>query len=423
MIEMKDKILDKIRHSQPVIWENHRKINASEALKNQSFSFADIVDASSRLDRFAPYIEQQFPETTKGIIESPLVEANFLKKKIAGLYDRDIPRVFMKCDSQLPVAGSIKARGGIHEILAHAESLAIRAGFVKTSENYRIFGSSAFRDLFSRHSISVGSTGNLGISIGIISANLGFKVTVHMSRDAKNWKKELLRSKGVIVIEHEEDYSFAVQKGRTQCREDANCYFVDDEASRLLFTGYSVAALRLREQLKKLQVNTDVEHPLRVYLPCGVGGAPGGIAFGLKQIYGDLVHCWFVEPTHAPCMSLAMITNDSNVKIGDYGIDGLTEADGLAVGSPSALVHNICRNLIDGVITVNDTDLYEYQTLVAKTEKVKIEPSAAAGIAGLTRLSPLNGETAIAWFTGGMFLPEEIYEKMIEKGLSLLEKR
>ena len=241
--------------------------------------------------------------------------------------------------------------------------------FLHETDDYSNLNSESFRALFSNYSIAVGSTGNLGLSIGIISRMLGFQVTVHMSADAKPWKKDKLRSLGVLVKEYNDDYSKAVEMGRQDAAKDPNCHFIDDEDSEDLFYGYATAATRLKRQLEESGIKVDEDHPLFVYLPCGVGGGPGGITYGLKLAFGENVHCFFAEPTHSPCMLVGLMTGEYNrISVQDVGIDNRTEADGLAVGRASKLVSEKMNAMLSGSYTIEDDRLFSLLKAMAETE-------------------------------------------------------
>ncbi|MBU5293568.1 D-serine ammonia-lyase [Anaerosalibacter bizertensis] len=419
-------LIKKIKDLNEVFWINP-KYESFETIKDKlQISEKDVKDAEDRLNRFAPYIKSTFPETNKlnGIIESPISRIPNMKKYMEkDLETKIFGNLLVKLDSNLPIAGSIKARGGIYEVLKHAENLALNEGLLSKNDNYSKINSDTFRNFYSKYTIQVGSTGNLGLSIGIISAKLGFKVKVHMSSDAKQWKKDLLRSKGVEVVEYSSDYSKAVEEGRKLSDIDPNSYFIDDENSKDLFTGYAVAGFRLQKQLEKMNILVDEEHPLFVYLPCGVGGGPGGVAYGLKLVYGDNVHCFFAEPTHSPAMLLGLITGlHSEICVQDFGIDNKTEADGLAVGRPSGFVGKTMENLLSGAYTIDDNRLYRFLTALVNEENIYLEPSALAGFMGPIFLSSSEGLeyiekqnliaqkdniTHISWATGGSLVPKE----------------
>ena len=158
-----------------------------------------------------------FPELANaaGQIESRLMPAQALQQQLGGASASG--SWYLKRDDELPVAGSIKARGGFHEVLALAESIALEHGLLPHADaDRRLLATPQARALFGQYAVTVGSTGNLGMSIGVMAAALGFDAVVHMSADAKEWKKDRLRQRGVRVIEHAGDYAQAVAAGRAQ---------------------------------------------------------------------------------------------------------------------------------------------------------------------------------------------------------------
>lgn len=424
-------ILKEIAQEKEIVWMNPDKTIFEEGMKDSELTMAHVEDAEERLLQFAPFIMKCFPETADrgGIIESALVPIPNMQKLINEKYGSHLKgRLLLKKDSHLAIAGSVKARGGIYEVLKHTEDLALENGILKNNDNYEKLALPEARDFFSKYTIQVGSTGNLGMSIGIMSAAIGYQVIVHMSADAKQWKKDLLRSHGVTVVEYESDYSEAVKNGRRLSDENPMSYFVDDENSRNLFLGYAVAAKRLIGQLEELHVKVDSEHPLFVYIPCGVGGAPGGVTFGLKQVFHDAVHCFFVEPTQAPCMVVGMASGLQNkISVQDIGLTGLTHADGLAVGRPSGFVGSVMKPFLSGEFTIKDARLYHYMRDLLESEDIFLEPSACAAFQGPVRINlcqetqeyilenglddKMEQAAHIVWATGGSLVPENIREE------------
>lgn len=392
-----------------------------------------VQTAKERLERYAPLLAYLFPELEKthGIIESPLMPIKaFSDYGEAGGY-------WLKGDHALAVAGSVKARGGIHEVLEFVDRL---------SEEYCLMPNNSVIDLLSERSlevlnkykVTVGSTGNLGMSVGIISAALGMQAVIHMSTEAKEWKKQRLRDRGAMVIEHDGDYALAVEEGREEALADAFSHFVDDEQSISLFCGYAVAGSRLKAQIDELGIQVDAEHPLFVYIPCGVGGAPGGITYGLKGEFGDYVHVFFVEPEDSSCFAVQMThLEQPNISIYDVGQKNDTEADGLAVPVASQLAVKEMRPRLSGVVVIGEDNLMRDLYLLKEQSDIQIEPSAAAALSGPRAIFNTPEGAAyiekhglaehmpranhIVWATGGSFMPEDEYKAFWKRGKAMVK--
>lgn len=405
MSAIQSSIIDALRAGEPSVWFRDT-VSSRADLGAPELAFA-VEEARRRFREFrAPLAARFRGEDWDGEIRSDLIDWPSQKGS---------PRILVKGDHNLPVTGSIKARGGIHELLAFLERAARREGLLAGGDYAGLAGPKAL-DTFSKYRVSVASTGNLGYSVGLVGRAFGLDVTVHMSRDAKGWKKDRLRKLGATVVEHAGDYGEACAAARAMPSDDYS-HFVDDENSPDLFCGYAVAAEELAHQLAQRDIIPTPEKPIVVYLPCGVGGAPGGITYGLKRIYGDSVICVFVEPTHAPAMFAALATHaapEDMPSIYDFGLDNVTMADGLAVGRASSLVMSAVGNAIDAAVTLTDGAMLREAVRAWTVAGLKLETSGAASVAAIAPFiaaskkdwPDLKHATHIAWATGGAKLPE-----------------
>ncbi|WP_295810193.1 D-serine ammonia-lyase [uncultured Nitratireductor sp.] len=416
----------RLQSRKPIWWPNPDALGFDAAMARSSLSGDMVKEAELAWERFGPLLARLFPETAAdgGRNRSDLRELH----SIAGMIGLKRGRLLAKCDYALQTTGSIKARGGVFEVLTHAVDIGGKAGLVEKGGELSKLASPEAKEFFSRHRLLVGSTGNLGYSVGLAGCRLGFKVEVHMSHDAKQWKKERLTALGAHVVEHGSDFSQAVRAAREAAARQPNSHFVDDERSLTLFMGYAAAARELADQLEHSGIVVDLEHPLHVYLPCGVGGAPGGVTFGLKHIFGDAVRCIFVEPVGSPCMLVQLALGaDRPVSVYDCGLDNRTIADGLAVAQASQLVARETRHLIEGIVTVEDESLLIWLAHMWRLEKMRLEPSAASGFAALVEFggeieAPNSSKeiTRVVWTTGGAYQPETEFATALEWGNKLI---
>ncbi len=417
-------ILEELQVQKTVFWFND--ITNKYSIDKKSLNLA-----AENWSKFKPLLKALFPEINSftGEICSEITHLQVMEKYMWDNFGLN-GELWLKRDDTLPLAGSIKARGGVYEVLVFAEKLAIREGFLQRGMNIDQLANKCAKNFFSDYEISVGSTGNLGLSIGIIATRLGFQTTVHMSSDVKKWKKDMLSSLGVNVQEYLDNYNVAVARGREKAKSNHKNYFIDDEKSNNLFFGYSTAALELEKQLQILKKVINEDHPLFVYLPCGVGGGPGGIIYGLKALWKDHIYCFYGETTPAPCMLLALATGKgAKISIDDIGLDGKTIADGLAVNRASQLVYEKTKDIVSGAYTIRDEELLSYLQILYESENIALEPSALTGLVGIEHLLKCKvipekiqsamykkGAMHLAWATGGSLIPKNVWQDMYING-------
>ena len=268
--------------------------------------------------------------------------------------------------------------------------------FLKT-ESLQRTGSFKFRGAYNRiasipprdreRGVLAFSSGNHAQAVALAAAMLDAPSTIVMPSDAPALKLAFTRRHGAEIVTYDryrEDreaigLTIAQRRGLTVVRP------FDDP---LVIAGQGTAALELVEQTGGVDL---------LLAPVSGGGLIAGCATALKALCPSAL-VMGVEPEAADDYRRS-IAAGRRVSIEVPA----TIADALAVTTPGELTFAINSVLLDGILTVPDTDLIEAMRFAFEELKLVLEPGGAAALAALLagRLEVASGTRVCLILSGG----------------------
>ncbi len=260
-------------------------------------------------------------------------------------------RVWLKREDQQPVF-SFKLRGA-YNFLAKADPASLAKGVVAAS------------------------AGNHAQGVALGARILGIKATIVVPVTTPSVKVEAIRRLGAEVILHGDTYDEAFARAK-----EFDLVFVHPYDDPDVIAGQGTVGLELIEDMPVT--------PDAVFVPVGGGGLLAGVALAVKAL-SPSTKVYGVEPVDAAAMYHSL-ESGVRVKLDSVGLF----ADGVAVRQVGEENFRICRDLVDGVILVENDDICAAVKEVFEDRRAVLEPSGALAYAGLkewvktTQTSELN---------------------------------
>ncbi len=270
-------------------------------------------------------------------VRSSLTVAPILSERLGN-------RVLLKREDQQPTF-SFKIRGAANKILGLADDVIERG-------------------------VICSSAGNHAQGVALAATRRGVRATIVMPESTPEIKVDAVRALGGDVILHGETYDDAQALARRRADDDGLC-FVHPFDDLDVIAGQGTIGREILDQVD--------DGPDAVFVPIGGGGLAAGIATYVK-VRRPEVRVYGVEPVDAASMRAALAAGQP-VTLDQVG----TFADGVAVKRVGDQTFRLCRQHLDGVITVTTDELCSAIRDIFTDTRTIVEPAGALAVAGLRR--------------------------------------
>jgi threonine dehydratase len=283
--------------------------------------------------------------------------------------------VYLKLET-MQKAGSFKVRGAVNRILSR-------------------------RDEIGERGVVAASAGNHAQGVALAARLAGVPATVVMPAWASVSKQAAARSYGAEVILSGETLEESMQ--HAQSLAGSGMTYIPAFDDREVIAGQGTVGLEILEDLPEVDL---------ILVPIGGGGLIAGIATAAKGI-APRVRVWGVQAAACPSAVEA-------VKAGrPVSVEaGPTLADGIRVRKVGDLTFPAIRDLVDGILLVEEEEIAEAMLLLLERKKVIAEGAGAAPLAALIsgKVKAGKGSRVVLVVSGGN-VDTPLLDRVIHRGL------
>ncbi|MGN0642701.1 MAG: threonine ammonia-lyase [Huintestinicola sp.] len=279
------------------------------------------------------------------------------------------------------------------------ENLQVTGSFKVRGAYYKI---SQLTDEEKARGVIACSAGNHAQGVALAAAKNGIKSLICLPDAAPISKVEATRSYGADICLVDGVYDDAYAKA-ISLRDEKGYTFIHPFDDEYVIAGQGTIGLELLEQLPDADA---------VIVPIGGGGLISGVAFTIKKLNPN-VKVYGVQAAGAPSMANSL----AHGKI-ERLPSVSTIADGIKVMEPGEHTYELCKEYVDGVVTVSDDEISSAILALMENHKLISEGAGAVPVAAVMfdKIPEIEGKKVICLVSGGN-IDVTILSRVIERGL------
>ena len=312
-----------------------------------------------------------------------------------------------------------KASRVLQEVVRETDMIAApkinpRANVYLKTENLQVTGSfkirgsyfkiSSLSDEEKKNGVIACSAGNHAQGVALAATTSGIKSLICLPDGAPISKVEATKKYGAEVCLVKGVYDDAYNKA-IELRDKEGYTFIHPFNDPDVIAGQGTIGLEILNQLPDADV---------VVVPIGGGGLIAGVAYTIKQLK-PTCKVYGVQASGAPSMLESIDENEIKT------LNGVnTIADGIAVKTPGNLTYELCKEYVDGIVTVTDDEIALAILTLLEQQKLIAEGAGAVPVAAVMngKIPDIDGKNVCCLVSGGN-IDVTILSRVIERGLKM----